>query len=266
MKKALLELVIIAGIFFVVWFAISRVNWMTVFRVEQVSQKTEKKVGDLFIDMIKKSEIEITSPSVILPLDSMLTRICESNNINKNKIKLHVIQKDETNAFALPNNHIVVYTSLITACKNEDELCGVLCHELAHLQKKHVMNKLVKDIGLSMIISMAGGNGNGEIVKKAIHQLSSTAYDRKLETEADMTAVDYLINAHLNPEPFADFLYRLSEDEKLPAQLYWISTHPESKERAKQITNRMKGQKVNEVPILQESGWDLLKKNIKEAQ
>lgn len=264
MKKAILEFAIFASILLIVWFAISRVDWMTVFKVEQVSRNTEKKIGDLFVDMLKKSDIEISTPSVKLPIDSLLSRICESNNIDRSKIKIHIFQKDEANAFALPNNHIVVYTSLIKACKNESELCGVMCHELAHLQKKHVMNKLVKDIGLSVVISMAGGKGNGEIVKKAIHQLSSTAYDRKLETEADLTAVDYMIRADIDPEPFADFLVRLTDDENLPSQLYWISTHPQSKERSEQIKHRIKGQNTVKVPILKASTWELLKKKVQE--
>ena len=104
------------------------------------------------------------------------------------------------------------------------------------------MNKLVKEIGLSVLISMSTGNGNAETIKAAIKQLSSSAYDRKLETEADLAAVDYLIKAGIDPKPFANFIYRLPDKSKnLPHQIYWISTHPESKERAEKIIERIKG-------------------------
>jgi len=71
--------------------------------------------------------------------------------------------------------------------------------------------------------------------------LSSSAYDRELETEADLTAVDYLIKAGIGPEPFANFLYRLGDESKVvPKQIYWISTHPESKERAEKMIEHIK--------------------------
>ena len=86
------------------------------------------------------------------------------------------------------------------------------------------------------MLTMSSGNGNSEMIKRALKQLSSSAYDRKMETEADLTAVDYLIKAGIDPEPFANFLYRLSDEtQNIPQQIYWISTHPESKKRAEEI-------------------------------
>ncbi len=236
MRKIGIELVISVTILLGVWFLLSQVDWMKLFNVEQTTRNTEEKIGDLFWDLLKKSETEITSTSVVAPIDSMLSLICEKNQIDHTKIKFHLLRKDDINAFALPNNHLVVYSGLINACENEAELYGVICHEIAHIEKNHVMNKLVKEVGLSVLISMSTGNGNSEMIKEALKRLSSSAYDRKLETEADLTAVDYLIKAGINPEPFANFLYRLSDETKnLPHQIYWISTHPESNERAEKI-------------------------------
>ena len=241
MKKILIELVITVAVIITVWVGLSQVDWMKLLKIEQTSQNTEEKIGDLFWNMLKKSETEITAESIVGPIDSMLTRICTSNSIDRGTIKPHLLQKDEINAFALPNNHLVVYSGLIKACENEEELCGVISHELAHIEKHHVMNKLVKEMGLSVLISMSTGNGQAETIKSVIKQLSSSAYDRKLETEADLTAVDYLIKAGIDPEPFANFLYRLGDESKvLPQQIYWISTHPESKERAEKMIEHIK--------------------------
>ena len=227
-RKIAIELVLSVAVIAAVWFGLSQVDWMKLLKIEQTTQSTEAKIGDLFWDLMKKSENEITAPLVVEPVDSMLTRICISNSIDPKKIKLHLLRNDEMNAFALPNNHLVVYSGLIMACENEAELCGVMSHELAHIEKNHVMNKLVKEIGLSVLISMSIGNGNAETIKAAIKQLSSSAYDRKLETEADLTAVDYLIEAGIDPEPFANLMYRLSDEtQNLPHQIFWITTHPE---------------------------------------
>jgi len=241
MKKILIELVLTVLVIAIVWFGLSQVDWMKLLNIEQTTQSTEEKIGDLFWKMLKNSETEITSDSIVAPIDSMLTRICTANSIDRMKIKLHLIRKDEINAFALPNNHLIIYSGLITACQNEAELCGVISHELAHIEKNHVMNKLVKEIGLSVLISISTGNGNSETVKSVLKQLSSSAYDRKLETEADLTAVDYLIKAGIDPEPFANFLYRLADETKnIPSQIYWISSHPGSKERAEKMIEYIK--------------------------
>lgn len=234
--KILKELVITVAIMAAVWFGLMQIDWMKVLNIQQRTQSTEEKIGDLFWDVMKKSDTEITAKSVVEPVDSMLEKICTSNSIDPEKIKLHLLRKDEINAFALPNNHLVVYSGLINACESEEELCGVIGHELAHIQKKHVMNKLVKEMGLSVLISISGGNGSAETIKSMIKLLSSSAYDRSLETEADLAAVDYLINAKINPAPMADFMYRLSDETKnLPKQIFWISSHPESKERAEKM-------------------------------
>jgi predicted Zn-dependent protease len=215
---------------------------------------------------MKKTETEITSDSVTTPIDSMLIRICASNSIDRKKIKLHLLLKDEINAFALPNNHLVVYSGLISACENESELCGVISHELAHIKKNHVMNKLVKEIGLSVLISMSAGNGNAETIKAAIKKLSSSAYDRKLKTEADLNAINYLINANIDPEPFANFMYRLSDETKnIPSQIFWISSHPESKERAEKIIEHIKEIGYIKTENSDSVRFSALKEKLKEA-
>lgn len=264
MKKILLELLLTVGMIAAVWFGLSQVDWMKLFNTEQTTKNTEEKIGDLFWKMLKSTEREIANDSIVAPVDSMLTRICAANSIDRTKIKLHILRKDEINAFALPYYHLVIYSGLIAACENEAELYGVIGHELAHMGKNHVMNKLIKEIGLSVLISMTTGNGNASAIKEAIKHLSSTAYDRKLETEADLAAVEYLEKAGINPGPFANFLYRLADETKnLPNQIYWISTHPESKERAAKIIEQIKGKDFSKTLEKDSLRFEQLKDQIK---
>lgn len=94
--------------------------------------------------------------------------------------------------------------------------------------------------------------------------LSSSAFDRNLEKEADIKAVDYMLNANVNPEPFADFLYKLSETEHESTKyLTWISTHPDSKERAEYIIEYSKAKGTEFKPILTNETWGKLKITLK---
>lgn len=265
MKKILTELVLTVAVIVSVWYGLSQVDWMELFKIKQTTQNTEEKIGDLFWKMMQNSETEITSDSIVAPVDSILTSICNANSIDRKKIKLHLLRKDDVNAFALPGNHLVIYSGLINSCENESELYGVIGHELAHMEKNHVMNKLVKEVGLTVLISMSTGNGNSEAIKSAIQQISSSAYDRKLETEADLTAVDYLEKAGIDPEPFANFLYRLADVNKnLPSQIYWISSHPESKERAEKIIERIKSKNFLKTEKKDSLRFESLKESLKE--
>jgi len=265
MKKPILQGLITLLLFFGTWYALTQIDWMKIFKVQQVTDNTEQKLGALFWEVFKNTEAENKNAHVVNSIDSIVTHICKSNKIDREKIKVHVLNKDEINAFALPNGHLIIYSGLILNSDNQEELTGVICHEIAHIELNHVMKKLVKEIGLSVLISMTTGNGGAEIIKETAKMLSSTAFDRNLEKEADIKAVDFLTKAKVNPEPFANFLYKLSDEEhEATKYLTWISTHPDSKERAEYIILCIKDNLNDYRPILTNETWDQIKVELKD--
>lgn len=261
MKKIIFQGGLILLLFFGMWTTFTQIDWLKIFRVKQISYKTEQKLGDFFWDIFKKSEVENHDSFVINKVDSITNRICKDNHIERKKIKLHILNNEIVNAFALPDGHLIVYSGLISACENPEELAGVLCHEIAHIEEQHVMKKLVKEIGLSVVISISTGNAGGEIIKEATKTITSSSFDRKLEKEADIKAVDYLIQAKINPKHFANFLFKLSMEEPNAIKyLSWINTHPDSEERAEYIINHSKTTKSTFKPILSPSSWQQVHK------
>jgi beta-barrel assembly-enhancing protease len=264
MKKTIFQGSITVLLFFGTWFALTQIDWIKIFKVEKVTDKTEQKLGDLLLEVFKKSDKEIKNVYVINSVDSIVTQICKENKIDRAKLKIHIINKDEINAFALPGGHLIIYSGLILNTDNQEEITGVICHEIAHIELNHVMKKLVKEIGLSVLISMTTGNSGGEIIKETAKMLSSSAFDRSLEKEADIKAVDYMIKANVNPEPFANFLYKLSEKEhEVTKYMTWISTHPDSKERAEYIVEYSKGKLKDFKSILSIETWNQIQLEIK---
>lgn len=265
MKKTIIQGTLSILLFFGTWFVLTKINWVKVFKVQKVTDKTEKKLGDLFWELFQQTEKENKNPFVVNPIDSIVNRICTANKIDREFIKVHILNKGDINAFALPNGHLIVYSGLITNSDNQEQLSGVICHEIAHINLNHVMKKLVKEIGLSVLISMTTGNGGSEIIKETAKMLSSSAFDRSLEKEADIKAVDYLIKAKINPEPFADFLFKLSDKENEATKyLTWISTHPDSRERAEYIIEYSKDKKSIYTGIITTETWDKLKEKLNE--
>ena len=260
MKKVIFEGIIIVILFFGLWYLLAQVNWINALHIQKITNKTEEKLGDSFWKAIKTSEVENSNVFENSVLDSLVTDICVKNKIDRNVIKLHIIQSSEVNAFALPNGHLIVFTGLISNCDHQDELYGVLCHEIAHIKLNHIMKKLGKEVGITLLISMTTGNSGSDIIKTTAKKISSTAFDRKMEKEADLKAVDYMIKANVDQKPFAEFLRRLNAKESDDNKYFkWISTHPESKERAAYILEYSKSSKNNWHSLLSEQTWDKLK-------
>lgn len=265
MKKTIVQGVIIVVLFFSTWILMQQVNWMKIFKVEQTTEKIEKKLGTFFLDIFKKSKKEYKDPLLINAIDSIVNKICTANNIPRSQIKIHVLADSEINAFSLPNGHLILNNGLILATENQEELSGVICHEIAHIELNHIMKKLIKEVGLSALISIAGGGGNSEMIKETAKKISSSAFDRSLEKEADIKAVEYLTKAHISSQPFANFLFKLTGNQnEIMKNLSWASTHPDGKERAEYIIEQSKNSHIKNEPVLTAETWRRMKEMLKQ--
>ncbi|MCA0350321.1 MAG: M48 family metallopeptidase [Flavobacterium sp.] len=264
MKNTVIQGLVILLSFFLIWFGFSQLDYMKFFKIKERTLNVENKLGDLIWDQISRTEDVVLNDSITKTLDSLLLPICNANGIERDSLKVHIVKKDEINAFALPNKHLVVYTGLIIDCKKQEALQGVLGHEIAHIENNHVMKKLSKELGFSVLMTAASGGKGGQMIREVFKTLSSSAYDRTLEKEADMTSVDYMIKANIDPKPMADFMYQMALDNQMPKGLAWISTHPDSEERAKYILEYIKGKKLTIKPTLIEKDWNHFQEQVKD--
>lgn len=266
MNKAFLQLFVFLVLFFGCWFFLSRVDFVRLFNIEQHSKSTEKKLGDLIYASIEATGNEEFDSASVATLNEIKLALCTKNDLDTAGIKIHLVKSKDVNAFALPDGHLVVYTGLIADCQSAEELSGALGHEIAHIEHRHVMKKLITEIGLSVIVAATAGKSSPGILNQITKLLSSTAYERKLETDADKTSVDYLCKADIDPDPFANLLYRLgSDDGKGTKQLDWISSHPDSEKRSTEVVQYIKSKKnVVRRPLMSTADWDAFKEKVKD--
>ena len=158
--KTLKQAAVSVLVFGAVLFAFSRVDWLNTFGLKETV--VEDKLGELWWDVYSSDAAFVDDSLRVLPVDSLLDALCRANDIDRSAIFLHLVEDEEVNAFACPGNHLVVNTALLDSCHNADELSGVMAHELAHLTQGHVMQKLVKEIGLSALVVMTSGSGGTE--------------------------------------------------------------------------------------------------------
>lgn len=266
MKKVLIEGLIGFLVMIAIFFAMGAVPWLEIFSTEEKIDSLEERVGDFLWNSINSAQSDVPDSTITKPIDSLVTAICSANDIDKSRLKVHVVENSMENAFALPGRHLVIFTGLIRSAEDQAELSGVICHEIAHIELRHVMKKLLKEVGFSALSSMVGGNHTGaEVSSKALEVLSSAAFDRSMEEEADLEAVSYMINARIDPIPFANLLYRLSvEHGEKESSMSWISTHPESADRANDIIKYAEEASLDPVPVLSPETWQAVKERIEQ--
>ena len=250
------QLAVIIILFFSIWLLLSRIDWVGHFSIDQMDEDLEEKLGKLVWESIK-GQNEICQDSLIVTeVENIANKITSSNNIDFSKLKIHILQQDEINAFALPDNHLVILTGLLEFADKPEEIAGVIAHELVHLEKNHVMKKLVKEIGVSLLLGATTGNSGIGTISEVARMLSSSFYDRKLETEADLIGVEYLENAGIDPHPLADFMYKMSlENPDIPNAFFWISSHPDSKERSQEISSYISTDSSSYTPLMDSIQW-----------
>lgn len=259
--KTLLQGLILALLFAAVFMGLSQVDFIGFFHIEQIRETSEKKLGEVIWNDIRDSETVVDNDSVNCELEKILAPLFRENPIERDSIRIHLVKNEQVNAFALPGGHLVIYTGLIAACNKPEAFQGVAGHEIAHIEQNHVMKKLSKEIGLSVLLSAATGSNSGA-AREVLHLLSSSAYDRSLEEEADRESVNYLLKAGIDPTPFADLMYQMAQEKDLPDAYFWISSHPESEARAHYILAYLKNRRVSARESVRPEIWKAFKKRV----
>lgn len=157
--------------------------------------------------------------------------------------KLHIIHDDKTlNAFVTPGGYIYVYTGLIKYLDKEDELAGVMGHEIAHADRRHSTNNMTKQYGVQILLGTLGGQNPGQlgqILQGMTGKLAGLKFSRGTETDADAQSVLYLSKTDYACNGTAGFFSKMmASGGQQPPQ--WLSTHPSHENRVNEINNKAK--------------------------
>ncbi len=171
---------------------------------------------------------------------------------------IKVIEDPDINAFTLPGGHVYLYRGLIDFAASDDELAGVLAHELGHNARLHALRgerkaKKLNWVGLAALAAMIGGGQNGaDIARFSQFALvgALNGYGVGLEKEADASAVETMRRAGFNPSALVTFMERLQVEEthRPDIKLGIFATHPPSDERANLILSQMKTESIPFTP------------------
>lgn len=215
-----------------------------------ISIPQQKQLGMQFDSTIVASpqEFPILSendyPEANAYLQNIFSEILASDEVkhrNDFDWTIRLIDNDTTlNAFATPGGYVYVYTGLIKYLDQEDDLAGVLGHEIAHADEEHSARNMERQYGVSVLLSILLGENSSQltqIVTNSATGLLSLSYGRGLETEADERSVAYLADTEYNCAGARSFFEKLNASGQARTPEF-LSTHPNPDNRVENITQK----------------------------
>jgi Zn-dependent protease with chaperone function len=203
--------------------------------VSRIPVEWEQKLGEsAYRDFLSHQEVMKDGPAVTA-LGEMTQRLTEQIADNPYKFDVTVVKSDVVNAFALPGGYVVVFTGLMKKAESGEEVAGVLSHELNHVLQRHGLERIVKSLGLLTVVAIVLGDQQGLVgmMKQIGVELLTLKFGREQETEADLTGLQLLQRAKIDPSGMIRFFERLSEKDQ--GRMEWLSTHPMSTARADRL-------------------------------
>lgn len=193
-------------------------------------------------------------------LNDLAFRIMERSDVpERDAIWITVADASFPNAFALPDNSIIVTDELIGMAESPDELTGVLAHEIAHIEHNHIMKNVVRQIAAGVFFDVVfGGAGAGQAIAIASVNLAGLRYSRGDESDADSRGMDYLDAAGISTAGIArmfDRFEKYAEEEGAGDIPTMLSTHPASRGRA--VAARARARE-GLAPSLNEREWRIV--------
>ncbi len=156
--------------------------------------------------------------------------------------EVRIINDDKTlNAFATPGGYIYVYTGLIKYLDSEEQLAGVMGHEIAHADLRHSTKQMTQVYGVQALTSIASAAaGTGDQLGQIATGLASLKFSRSHETEADTYSVIYLCPTSYEADGAADFFQKLESGGTGGRAPAFLSTHPNPGNRVANIQAQAK--------------------------
>lgn len=168
-----------------------------------------------------------------------------------------IINSPVINAFALPGGFIGFYSGLILLARTEDQLAGVLAHEISHVSQRHIarMFERSEQLTLPVLAGLIGsillgiGTQNSQLGASAMlstlagAQQAAINFTRANEEEADRLGLELLAKAGYNTMAMPQFFHLMDRATRYnDSQLYpdFLRTHPLSVDRLADTEARAK--------------------------
>jgi predicted Zn-dependent protease len=227
---------------------VSNLPEVTLMTVEQ-----EKKLGEEEAKKVDQQMGLLNDDALNTYVDAVGQRLAKESPRQDVAYQFHVVDMNEPNAFALPGGYVYVTRGLLALLNTEDELAGVVGHEIGHVAARHTVQRVSRQGPFALITNLVSGVTGffvpivGDIVGgvgNLAQSLVFSPYSRSQESQADEVGQDMAAKAGWNPTGLATFLDTLGREEALlsdgPRKPSFFDSHPATPDRVKHTTKHAK--------------------------
>lgn len=210
-----------------------------------VPLKTERRLGEDVRDkvsvlMAKKKDGDVIwcrNAQGVAALDRLVDRLAAAED-SPYTFSVKVVDSRIMNAFAAPGGAILVTSALLEKAQSEEELAGVLAHEMGHVVERHGLRSMAGVYSLQMLGTVLFGSDGGfmgDATRGLAMQMTSSSWNRDYERAADAHAFALLRKVGISTAGLVSFFQRLEQDaagdRSVFAYLGMLSSHPDTGER-----------------------------------
>jgi predicted Zn-dependent protease len=213
----------------------------------------EREIG---ANEAKKVEQQIgltDDPRLAAYVESLGQRLATHSPRQDIPYKFYVVEMVEPNAFALPGGFVYVSRGLLPIVNSEDELAGVVGHEIGHVAARHSVQRLSAAAPFAIVGGVTGAVTGivSDNLSDAVMGITGftgsiflAPYSRSQEREADDVGVDLAAAGGYDPDGLSRFLHALEVQEKLrtekPKTPSFFDSHPSTPERVRNTADYAK--------------------------
>lgn len=217
--------VFVIAVFFLVCSQVHALEFETSTGDEDIvfmSTDSEVNLGDSLSKSVEKQFTVVEDEAMqarVQEIGQRIASVCDRKDIFYHFTVIDDEKKEKpiVNAFALPGGYVYLFKDLCDEVQSDDELAGIIAHEVAHIVARHGVKKMQASLGYNILVLLAhrveDNPANVGRAYSAIHSLM-LSYSREDEAVADNFSVKYVKKAGFNPEGVINFLTRLLEIQK----------------------------------------------------
>ena len=216
-----------------------------------ISVADEKKIGAENAKQVKEQMGLIDDPALLAYVQAIGDRLAVHSPYQEVDYQFQIVDSPDPNAFALPGGYVYVNRGLLVLVNSEDELAGVIGHEIGHVAARHSVQRITRAAPVGVVTGLSAAvagifspslanaiAGTGNFLNSAV----LAPYSREQENDADAIGQQLAAEASWDPDGIAVFLKTLdratSKQGEGGEHISFLSTHPSTPDRIRRTEQR----------------------------
>ncbi|NKB76686.1 MAG: M48 family metalloprotease [Gammaproteobacteria bacterium] len=215
-----------------------------------MSEESEVKLGAQSHESVIKQYTVYHDEALQKLVNDLGQKLAKKSHRSHLDFRFTLLDSPQVNAFALPGGYIYITRGIMAYMNNEEELAGVLGHEIGHVTARHGVRQHSAQTTAGLLGAIATIATGSKGVADLTGQLSSAlvrGYGRGHELEADRLGAEYLAITGYDPQKMLgvvgilkdqeQFELQRARDENRPPRVYHgvFSTHPRNDQRLQEV-------------------------------